>query len=48
MESINITNARSNLYTSAKTALESHEPITVSTKIGDVVIMSKEDFDSIQ
>ncbi len=48
MESINITNARNNLFNIAKVAVESHEPITVTTKAGDVVIMSKEDFDAIQ
>lgn len=48
MESINITNARNNLFNIAKSTLESHEPITVTTKVGDVVIMSKEDFESIQ
>lgn len=48
MESINITNARDNLFNIAKTALESHEPITVTTKVGDVVIISKDDFEAIQ
>ncbi len=48
MESINITSARNNLFNIAKDTLESHEPITITTKVGDVVMMSKEDYDAIQ
>jgi antitoxin YefM len=48
MESINITNARNNLFNIAKSTLESHEPVTITTKVGDVVMISKEDYESLQ
>lgn len=48
MNTITISEARSNLYKLAEKTLDSHEPITVTTKHGNVVILSQEDFESIQ
>lgn len=48
METTNITNARANLFKLAQAAVESHEPITLTSKSGDVVLISKEDYDAMQ
>jgi antitoxin YefM len=48
MQSINVTSARSNLYNLVKATIESHEPFTVTSKEGEVIVMSKEDYEAIQ
>ncbi len=44
MSTINITNARANLYDIANQVIESHEPVTVTGKNGNVVLLSEDDF----
>lgn len=43
-----ISSARSNLFTLAQTTIESHQPITLTSKHGNVVLMSEEDFKAMQ
>ena len=45
---VNVTNARANLVQLVKATIESHDPFTVTSKEGDVVVMSKDDYESIQ
>jgi len=44
---VNINKAKANLYKFAKEAIQSHEPIILSSKIGDVILISLEDYESI-
>ena len=44
METASITEARANIFKIAEQAIESHEPITLTYKKGDVVMMSLEDW----
>lgn len=46
--SINVTTARKQLYTLVKEVNESHKPITISSKDGDAVMLSGEDWSAIQ
>ena len=45
---MSITVARTNLYKLAERAIESHEPITLVGKNGNVVMLSLEDYESLQ
>ena len=48
MNTINVTNARKNLYQIIKIINESHEPIHITGKNGSVVMISEEDWKSIE
>ncbi len=48
MSIINATAARSNFFKLIEEALITHEPVTVTGKNGNVVIVSEEDWRSIQ
>jgi prevent-host-death family protein len=48
MNTINITNARKDLYKIVRQVVESHEPIHITGKQGDAVIISVEDWKNIQ
>ena len=48
MNTINVTNARKNLYKIIKSINDSHEPIHVSGKNGSVVIIAEEDWKAIE
>lgn len=46
MQNINITNFLKNVYPLLNQAIKYNEPINIRTKIGNVVILSKEDYDN--
>lgn len=48
MEAINITKARQNLYKLVKDANESHDPIYITGKDGNAVLVSEDDWKSIE
>lgn len=48
MPIVNATNARNNFFKLIETALATHEPVYVTTKSGNVVLLSEEDYRSIQ
>ena len=48
MRTINVTKARSNLYKLLLETAESHEPIQITGKTTNAVIVSEEDWRSIQ
>lgn len=48
MSIINATAARNNFFKVIEEALNTHEPVTVTGKNGNVVIVSEEDWRSIQ
>ena len=48
MEYINITNARNNLYKLVDTVGETHEPIVITGKVNNAVLLSEEDWSAIQ
>lgn len=48
MESVPISKARENLFTLVDSAIESHKPITITSKRGDAVLIAKEDWEAIQ
>ena len=48
MSAINATNARKNLYKLIKEIGESHEPITITGKENSAVLVSEDDWHSIQ
>ncbi len=48
MTILNSTTARNNFFQVMDEALDSHEPIVVTTKRGNVVILSEEDYRAIQ
>lgn len=48
MGSINVTKARQNLYQLISSVNESHEPMHIIGKSGSVVMISEEDWKSIQ
>lgn len=48
MPIINATKARNNFFKLIETAIHSHEPIFVTGKNGNAVIISEEDYRSIQ
>lgn len=45
---INITNARKDLYKLIEQVLESHEPVRITGKKGSAVIISEEDWKNIE
>lgn len=48
MSVVTISAARSNLFKIVQNAIESHEPVIMTGKHGNVVLLSEEDFKSIQ
>lgn len=48
MSIINATNARNNFFKVIEEAITTHEPVYVTGKSGNVVIVSEEDWRSIQ
>ena len=48
MNTINVTNARKNLYKIIKSINDSHEPIHITGKNGAVVMIAEEDWKSIE
>lgn len=45
--SINITKARDNLYELANRVIKNNETITINTKSGDALLVSKENYNSL-
>jgi antitoxin YefM len=48
MKTINVTNARANLYNLLEETFESHEPIQITGKKNNAILVSEEDWQSIQ
>jgi len=48
MKIINATNARTNLFSLLATTSKSDEPILIQSKKGDCVLVSKDDWDSME
>ncbi|NOZ07333.1 MAG: type II toxin-antitoxin system Phd/YefM family antitoxin [FCB group bacterium] len=48
MKTINVTNARANLYKLLEEASKSHEPVQITGKNTNGVLLSEEDWRSIQ
>lgn len=48
MNSVNITNARKDLYKIVEKVIDSHEPVHISGKKGAAVIISEEDWKNIE
>ena len=48
MRTINVTKARANLYKLLNEASESHEPIQITGKKSNAILISEEDWRSIQ
>jgi len=48
MTTINSTNAIKNFFKIIEEAINTHKPITVTGKSGNVIIISEEDYNSIQ
>lgn len=48
MDSINITNARQNLFSLTEQTIENHIPVTITTKNGNVVMISEDDYNALQ
>ncbi|MCR4441882.1 MAG: type II toxin-antitoxin system Phd/YefM family antitoxin [Peptococcaceae bacterium] len=46
--SVNVSSARQNLFGLIKKAITEHEPITITSKQGNVVIISEEDYKAMQ
>ena len=47
MTNTNITNFRKNIYEMLETTVEYNEPINISTKKGNAVVISEQDYNSI-
>ena len=47
MPNINITNFRKNIFEIVEQTIKFNEPVNVSTKDGNVVILSEEDFSGL-
>lgn len=47
MTNTNITNFRKNIYEMLETVIEYNEPINISTKKGNAVVLSEEDYNSL-
>ena len=47
MKNINITNFRKDIYNLLENTIKYNEPISVSTKNGNAVILSEEDYNSL-
>ena len=48
MKTINVTNARANLYKLLEETNKSHEPVQITGKNNNAVLVSEEDWKSIQ
>jgi antitoxin YefM len=48
MPIVNASTARNNLFKLIEEAVETHEPVYVTSKHGNVVVISEEDFRAIQ
>ncbi len=48
MVTINITNARKNLYSIVEEVQDSHEPLVITGKNGSAVLIAEEDWSAIQ
>ena len=48
MDAINITNARQNFFNIAEQAVTSSKPVRITSKTGDVVLISASDWDAIE
>jgi len=48
MKTINVTNARANLYRLLEEISGSHEPIQITGKISNGILVSEDDWNSIQ
>ena len=48
MRTINVTKARANLYKLLNEAAESHEPIQITGKKSNAILISEEDWNSVQ
>ncbi len=48
MKTINVTNARANLYKLLEEASKSHEPVQITGKKNNAILVSQEDWESIQ
>ena len=48
MSVMTVTQARQNLYTLVEEVTESHKPVEITSKHGNAVLLSKEDWESIQ
>lgn len=44
---VNVTKARENLYDLTNKVIENNETITITTKKGDALLVSKENYDSL-
>ena len=44
---VNATHARSQLYTLLRQVVESHEPIRITSKTGDAVLLAEEDWRAV-
>ena len=47
MTNVNITNFRKNIYEMIETTIEYNEPLNITTKKGNVVVLSEEDYNSL-
>ncbi len=47
MTNVNITNFRKNVYELLETAIKYNEPINISTKNGNAVVLSEDDYKNI-
>lgn len=45
MNTFSITNFRENLYEIAKQTINSHEPVTITSKAGSLILIDKTDFE---
>ncbi len=48
MSTVNATHARANLYSLLEQVAESHEPIQITSKRGNAVLIAEEDWRSVQ
>ena len=47
METVNITSARQNLYNLAEKTVSLNKPVRITSKKGDVVLLSESDYESL-
>ena len=47
MKNTNVTNFRKNIYEMLETTIEYNEPINISTKNGNAIVLSEEDYNSL-
>ncbi len=48
MNTINVTNARKNLYKLVKSIIDSHKPVHITGKDGSVIMIAEEDWNAIE